>query len=63
MERKKASDFPQELLNMFDQYVHGDINRRQFLEGANRFAIGGLTARALREPAPAFRLGPTGRER
>ena len=27
MERKKASDFPQELLNMFDQYVHGDINR------------------------------------
>jgi len=49
MERKKASDFPQELLNMFDQYVHGDINRRQFLEGANRFAIGGLTATALFE--------------
>ena len=49
MERKKAIDFPQELLNMFDQYVHGDINRRQFLEGANRFAIGGLTATALFE--------------
>jgi carboxymethylenebutenolidase len=49
MERKKASDFPQELLNMFDQYVHGDINRRQFLEGANKFAIGGLTAAALFE--------------
>jgi carboxymethylenebutenolidase len=49
MERKKASDFPQELLNMFDQYVHGDINRRQFLEGANKFAIGGLTATALFE--------------
>jgi carboxymethylenebutenolidase len=49
MERKKASDFPQELLNMFDQYVHGDISRRQFLEGANRFAIGGLTAAALFE--------------
>jgi carboxymethylenebutenolidase len=49
MERKQASDFPQELLNMFDQYVHGDINRRQFLEGANRFAIGGLTATALFE--------------
>jgi carboxymethylenebutenolidase len=49
MERKKASDFPQELLNRFDQYVHGDINRRQFLEGANRFAIGGLTATALFE--------------
>src|SRR5437867_6889092 len=49
MERKKATDFPQELLHMFDQYVHGDINRRQFLEGANRFAIGGLTATALFE--------------
>ena len=49
MERKKATDFPQELLNMFDQYVHGDINRRQFLEGANRFALGGLTATALFE--------------
>jgi carboxymethylenebutenolidase len=49
MERKKATDFPQELLNMFDQYVHGDISRRQFLEGAHRFAIGGLTATALLE--------------
>ena len=49
MERKKATDFPQELLNMFDQYVHGDINRRQFLEGANKFALGGLTATALFE--------------
>jgi carboxymethylenebutenolidase len=49
MERKKAIDFPQELLNMFDQYVHGDINRRQFLEGAHRFAIGGLTAAAIFE--------------
>src|SRR2546427_11367770 len=49
MERQKATDFPQELLHMFDQYVHGDINRRQFLEGANKFAIGGLTATALFE--------------
>jgi carboxymethylenebutenolidase len=49
MERKKATDFPQELLNMFDQYVHGDINRRQFLEGARKFAVGGLTAAALFE--------------
>jgi carboxymethylenebutenolidase len=49
MERKQASDFPQELLDMFDQYVHGDINRRQFLDGAARFAVGGLTASALFE--------------
>ena len=43
MERKKASDFPQELLNLFDGYVHGGISRRQFLDGAQKFAVGGVT--------------------
>jgi carboxymethylenebutenolidase len=47
MDRKKASDFPQELLDLFDGYVHGGISRRQFLDGAQRFAVGGLTAAAL----------------
>ena len=49
MERRKASDFPQELLNLFDGYVHGGISRRQFLDGAQRFAVGALTAAALFE--------------
>src|SRR5271165_965117 len=49
MERKKASDFPQELLNLFDGYVHGGISRRQFLDGAQKFAVGGVTAAALFE--------------
>ena len=49
MERKKASDFPQELLNLFDRYVHGEIHRREFLEGAQKFAVGGMTATALFE--------------
>jgi carboxymethylenebutenolidase len=49
MERKKASDFPQELLDLFDRYVHGDIDRRKFLDGAKRFATGGLTATAIWE--------------
>jgi carboxymethylenebutenolidase len=49
MERKKASDFPQELLNLFDLYVHGNIDRRAFLEGAQKFATGGLTAAAIWE--------------
>src|SRR6266705_3564221 len=47
MDRKKASDFPQELLNLFDGYVHGGISRRQFLDGAQKFAVGGVTAAAL----------------
>jgi carboxymethylenebutenolidase len=49
MERRKATDFPQELLDLFDHYVHGDIGRREFLEGAARFAVGGVTAAALWE--------------
>ncbi len=43
-ERKKASDFPQEVLTLYDQYVHGFIDRRGFLDGAARFALGGMTA-------------------
>ena len=49
MERKKATDFPQELLNLFDWYIHGGIDRRDFLEGAQKFATGGLTATAIFE--------------
>ncbi len=49
MERKKASEFPQELLNLFDRYVHGDIQRRDFLQGAKKFAVGGLTAVGILE--------------
>jgi carboxymethylenebutenolidase len=48
-ERKKASDYPQELLDLFDRYVHGDIPRREFLDGAKKFATGGLTATAIWE--------------
>ena len=47
MERRKASDFDQELLNLFDQYVHGGIDRRGFLNGAAKFAAGGVTAAML----------------
>jgi carboxymethylenebutenolidase len=49
MERKKASEFPQELLNLYDQYIHGGISRRSFLDGAQKFAVGGVTAAALFE--------------
>src|SRR5436190_3239802 len=49
LERKTASDYPQELLNLFDKYVHGDIDRRAFLDGAQKFAVGGLTATMIWE--------------
>ena len=44
MERKSAEDFDQDLLILFDAYVHGDIDRRGFLDRAAKFAVGGMTA-------------------
>jgi carboxymethylenebutenolidase len=49
MERKRASDFPPEVLKLFDQYVHGWMNRRDFLDRAARYAVGGFTAAAMLE--------------
>jgi carboxymethylenebutenolidase len=47
MERKTAQDFDQDLLILFDAYVHGDIDRRGFLDRATKFAVGGMTAGML----------------
>ena len=49
MERKKASDFPQEVLDLFDGYVHGTMSRRDFMDRAAKYAIGGFTAAAMLE--------------
>jgi carboxymethylenebutenolidase len=47
MERKTANDFDQELLILFDAYVHGAIDRRGFLDKAKKFAVGGVTSAML----------------
>ncbi len=47
MKRKTASDFDQELLDLYEGYAHGLIERREFLGRASKFAIGGITAAAL----------------
>src|SRR5467141_1999030 len=58
MQRMKASDFPQEVLNLFDRYVHGGIGRREFLDRASKYAVGGMTAAAMFEALrPNFLLG------
>jgi len=49
MERKKASDFPPAVLKLFDGYIHGMISRRDFLDRAARYAVGGFTAAAMLE--------------
>ena len=48
-DRMKADDFPKEVLTLFDRYVHGMIDRRAFLDGAAKFAVGGMGAAAFLE--------------
>jgi carboxymethylenebutenolidase len=57
MRRQKASDFDQELLDLYDHYAHGLIERREFLTRASKFAVGGITAAALLESlSPKYAL-------
>ena len=55
MEQKTAHDFDQDLLILFDAYVHGGIDRRTFLDRAAKYAVGGVTAAMLLEQlSPKF---------
>jgi carboxymethylenebutenolidase len=47
MTRKTAKDFHPEVLKLFDQYVHGQMDRRGFLKAATKFAVGTVTASSL----------------
>jgi carboxymethylenebutenolidase len=47
MTRLTAKDFPQELLELYDFYAHGRITKREFLDRAARFTVGGMTAATL----------------
>jgi carboxymethylenebutenolidase len=47
LERKQATDFPQGLIDLFQLYVHHEIDRNAFLAGAEKFAEGGVTAADL----------------
>lgn len=47
MERKKAADFPHEVIELFNLYMHGEIDRSAFLQRSRRFATGGMTAAAM----------------
>ncbi|MEE2822624.1 MAG: dienelactone hydrolase family protein [Acidobacteriota bacterium] len=49
MKQKQSKAFDQNLLDLFDKYVHGFITRREFLHSASKFAAGGLTATAILE--------------
>jgi len=49
MERKKAGDFPPDVLKLYDGYAHGTLTRRDFLDRAAKYAVGGFTAAVMLE--------------
>jgi len=62
--RRTAKDFDPEVLRLFDAYVHGQIDRRGFLDAATKFAVAGATAAGLLEAlkprfAEAQQIAPT----
>jgi carboxymethylenebutenolidase len=57
MTRLTARDFAPELLELYDFYAHGKITKREFLDRAARYAVGGLTAAAiLSQMSPDYAL-------
>jgi carboxymethylenebutenolidase len=55
MQRLQASDFHPEVMRWFDKYVHGIVDRRGFLTGVSKYAVGGVTATMLLESlSPQF---------
>jgi carboxymethylenebutenolidase len=47
MKRLQATDYHPQVLKLFDQYIHGGISRRAFLDRAAPFAAGGTTAAGI----------------
>lgn len=58
VKRLQAKDFHPEILRLFDRYIHGFIDRREFLDGASKFAVGSMTAAAILEAfTPNYAFG------
>ena len=58
MSSKERRTVPAEAVELYNQYIHGDISRRAFLSGAKKFAVAGLSASAIVQAlTPDYALG------
>lgn len=58
MSKKERRTVPREAIALYNDYVHGEISRRAFLNGAKKFAVAGLTAGAIVEALmPDYAMG------
>src|SRR6476469_787612 len=52
------SKLPREAIQLYNEFIHGQISRRAFMDGVQRFAIGGVTAATIVEALmPNYALG------
>ncbi|HRE98966.1 MAG TPA: dienelactone hydrolase family protein [Pirellulaceae bacterium] len=47
MRRKHASEFDRQVLDLYDDYAHGRLDRRDYIRRLGAFAVGGMTVEAL----------------
>ena len=58
MTKKEKRTVPFEAIEVYNQYIHGEISRRKFLSGVKKFAAVGLSATAIVEALmPNYALG------
>ncbi|MSQ98488.1 MAG: dienelactone hydrolase family protein [Xanthomonadales bacterium] len=58
MSKKESRTVPREAIEIYNKYIHGEISRRAFLNGAKKFAVVGLTASAIVEALmPNYAMG------
>src|SRR5580704_16102264 len=49
---------PSEAIELYNLFIHGVISRRAFVDGVQRFAVGGLTAATIMQALmPNYALG------
>ena len=58
MSSKERRTVPTEAIELYNQFIHGEISRRDFLSGAKKFAVAGLTASAIVQAlVPDYAMG------
>src|SRR5438132_8412245 len=58
MEAKTALQLPQEVIHLYNVYIHGGMTRREFFDATKKFAVGGLTAAVIVEAMmPNYSMG------
>jgi carboxymethylenebutenolidase len=55
---EQTKKIPAEAVELYSQFIHGEISRRDFVRGVERFAVGGLSTAAIVEALmPNYALG------